>query len=171
MKKHLIILLLLFCGFGFAQNKSDKEQIQQVMKDFFAGIKEKDSAKFYSVFHDVPVTWVGVYKDKSYEKIQHQNHKMKPYFSDSYGEFFKSISGEKPVEEKYDNVKIIEDGNVASVNFDYSFWYNNKMLNWGKEIWTMVKVYGNWKITSVIFSMEMTEFYPQPKLKERLKKQ
>ena len=170
MKRYILILFLLLNGFAFAQKKSNKEQIQQVMKDFFAGIKEKDSAKFYSTFHDVPVTWVGVYKDKSYEKIQHQNHKMKPYFSDSYGEFFKSISGKKTVEEKYDNVKIIEDGNVASINFDYSFWYDNKMLNWGKEIWTMVKVYGNWKITSVIFSMEMTEYYPQPSLKERLKK-
>ena len=63
----------------------------------------------------------------------------------------------------------IEDGNVASANFDYSFWYKGKMLNWGKEIWTLVKINGVWKITTVIFSMDMTEYYHQPSLKERLK--
>lgn len=165
----LVLLFLVFSSFSFAQTQSNKEQIQQVMKDFFSAIKEKDSAKFYPLFFD-NVTWVGTYKDKSFEKIEHNNHKAKPFFSDSHIAFFRSISGEKPVEEKYDNVKIIEDGNVASVNFDYSFWYNYKMLNWGKEIWTLVKIYGNWRITSVNFSMEMTEYYPQPSLKERLKK-
>lgn len=169
MKKYVLIFLLLFSGFVFSQKKSNKEQIQQVMKDFFASIKEKDSAKFYPLFFD-NVVWVGTYKEKSFEKIEHKSHKAKPFFSDSYQEFFKSISGKKPVEEKYDNVKIIEDGNVASVNFDYSFWYDNKMLNWGKEIWTLVKIYDKWRITSVIFSMEMSEYYPQPSLKERLKK-
>ena len=43
------------------------------------------------------------------------------------------------------------------------------MLNWGKEIWTLVKINGVWKITTVIFSMDMTEYYHQPSLKERLK--
>lgn len=167
--KNLVLLFLFFSSFTFAQNKTDKEQIQEVMREFFTAIKEKDSSKFYSLFHE-NVNWIGTYKDKSFDKILHQNHKMKPYFSGNFREFFKSISGTKPVEEKYDNVKIVEDGNIASTNFDYSFWYDNKMLNWGKEIWTLIKVYGTWKITSVNFSMEMTEFYKQPALKQRLKK-
>jgi hypothetical protein len=45
------------------------------------------------------------------------------------------------------------------------------MENWGKEIWTLMKIHGIWKITSVTFSMDLTEYFPQPSLKERTKKQ
>lgn len=167
--KKLVLLLIFIFNFSFAQNNSDKEQIQHVMKDFLNCIKTKDSVKFYSLFYEEPVVWVGTIKNKSYQKILLKNPKEKQVFSDSYKEFMKMVGKSSDMEEKYDNVEIIEDGNIASVNFDYSFWFKGKMLNWGKEIWTLVKSDGKWKITSVSFSMEMTEYFQQPSLKERLK--
>lgn len=167
--RYLVLLFLVFSNFSFAQKKSDKEQIKQMMTDFLSCIKTKDSVKFYSLFHEDPVVWVGTYKDRSFQKILKKNPKEKQVSSDSYKEFMRMVCKNSDMEEKYDNVKIIEDGNIASANFDYSFWFKGKMLNWGKEIWTLVKSDGKWKITSVIFSMEMTEFYKQPPLNQRLK--
>lgn len=167
--KMIPLFFLLFSNLLFAQKNTNKEQIQLVMKNFLDTIKEQDSVKFNALFHENPVVWIGIYKEKSYQKIIEKTPKEKLYFSENYRNFIKGISGSKPVEEKYDNVKIIEDGSIASVNFDYSFWFNHKMLNWGKEIWTLVKINGVWKITTVLFSMEMSEYYPQPPLKQRVK--
>ena len=66
-------------------------------------------------------------------------------------------------------MKIIEDGSVASVNLDYSFWFNGQMKHWGKEIWTLVKVFNQWKISNIVYSMEHVENAKQPSLKQRLK--
>jgi len=35
------------------------------------------------------------------------------------------------------------------------------MANWGNEYWQLIKVKGQWKIVSVIYSYELTEFYPK----------
>lgn len=168
MKKS-VLFFLLFSSFCFSQNHSNKEQIKQVMTEFLNCIKTKDSTKFYSLFHEDPVVWVGATKDRSYQKILLKNPNEKQVFSDSYKKFMRMVCKSSDMEERYDNVKIIEDGNIASANFDYSFWLKGKMLNWGKEIWTLIKSDGKWKITSVSFSMEMTEYFPQPPLKQRLK--
>ncbi|PIG97519.1 hypothetical protein CS542_07045 [Pedobacter sp. IW39] len=53
----------------------------------------------------------------------------------------------KSTEDKFDNIKIIEDGTVASVTMDYSFWANDKMTNWVVNILTLIKRDGKWKIT------------------------
>lgn len=77
----------------------------------------------------------------------------KDYFSATYKQFYRNFF-KIDIEEKFYNVNIIDDGYIASVTFDYSFWYKNKKLNWGKEGWGLIKTNGQWKITSVIFSTE-----------------
>ncbi|WP_374463792.1 nuclear transport factor 2 family protein [Chryseobacterium sp.] len=166
MKKLLLLLLVSF-NFCFAQTK-DETEIRKVMDDFMGCIKSRDEAKYLSLFQE-PVLWTGIYKDRTQAKRLEKNPKADYYFADDYKAFIKSFKDDKS-EEKFDNIKIIEDGSIASANFDYSFWYNGKMENWGKEIWTLMKVNGTWKITSVTFSMDLTKYFPQPSLNERTKK-
>lgn len=165
--RKILILLLLSCNFIFGQTKNEKD-IRQVMTDFMNCIKTRDEAKFVSLFQE-PVLWTGVYTERTYKKVLEKDSNEKSFFTDNYKAFIKSFKDNKS-EERFDNVKIIEDGSIASANFDYSFWYDGKMLNWGKEIWTLMKINGLWKITSVSFSMDMTEYYAQPSLQDRLKK-
>ncbi len=166
--KYVILFLLLISSFSFAQKLKAKEEIKKVMKQYFTSVKTKDSITFYSLFYSNDVTWHGTYKDKTLEEESHHSHKLREVITNTFKNFMNDIA-QNSVEIKYDNVKIIEDGRVASVNFDYSFWENAKMQNWGREIWTMVKFNNRWKITSVLFSMEQVKYNPQPPLKERLK--
>ncbi|MGC5743948.1 DUF4440 domain-containing protein [Chryseobacterium sp. NFX27] len=166
--KTLILALFLSFNFSFAQTQ-DETEIRKVMEEFMQCIKTRDEAKFVSLFQD-PVLWTGIYKDRTQAKRLEKNPKAEYYFTDDYKAFIRGFKDDKS-EEKFDNIKIIEDGAVASANFDYSFWYDGKMENWGKEIWTLMKIHGKWKITSVTFSMDLTEYFPQPSLKERTKKQ
>ncbi|MCS4302038.1 nuclear transport factor 2 family protein [Chryseobacterium sp. BIGb0232] len=166
MKKLLLLLIVSF-NFSFAQTK-DETEILKVMNDFMESIKTRNEPKYLSLFQE-PVLWTGIYKDRTQAKRLEKNPKAEYYFADDYKAFIKGFKDDKS-EEKFDNIKIVEDGGVASANFDYSFWYDGKMENWGKEIWTLMKINGIWKITSVTFSMDLAKYFPQPSLNERTKK-
>jgi hypothetical protein len=62
----------------------------------------------------------------------------------------------------------LENGYIATVMFDYSFWENGKKTNWGKENWAMIKTNGQWKITAVNFSIEEESINPEQKQKSKL---
>jgi ketosteroid isomerase-like protein len=166
MKIFLVLFLLSF-NCIFAQSK-DEIAIRKVMDEFMGCIKSRDEAKFLSLFQD-PVLWTGTFTARTHAKLLEKDPKAESFFTDDYKAFIRSFKDDKS-EEKFDNIKIIEDGSIASANFDYSFWNDGKMENWGKEIWTLMKINGVWKISSVSFSMDLTKYYPQPSLKERTKK-
>ncbi|MCJ7935508.1 MAG: nuclear transport factor 2 family protein [Chryseobacterium sp.] len=165
--KKLWLLLLVSFSFSFAQTK-DEIEIRKVMDDFMRCITTRNEAQFLSLFQE-PVLWTGIYTERSQAKRLEKSPAANSYFTDDYKDFIRNFKDDKS-EEKFDNIKIIEDGSIASANFDYSFWYDGKMENWGKEIWTLMKVNGAWKITSVSFSMDLTQYFPQPTLNERTKK-
>ncbi|AZB25704.1 nuclear transport factor 2 family protein [Chryseobacterium bernardetii] len=165
--KRLLLLFVLSFNLSFAQAK-DETEIRKVMNDFMESIKTRNETQYLSLFQE-PVLWTGIYKDRTQAKRLEKNPKAEYYFADDYKAFIKGFKDDKS-EEKFDNIKIVEDGAVASANFDYSFWYDGKMENWGKEIWTLMKINGIWKITSVTFSMDLAKYFPQPSLNERTKK-
>ncbi|ASK28587.1 hypothetical protein CEY12_00015 [Chryseobacterium sp. T16E-39] len=165
--KYFFLLFILMGTLSFSQTK-DEVAIRKVMDDFMGCIKTGDEVKYLSLFQE-PVLWTGVYADRTQVKRLEKNPKADSHFADDYKTFIKGFKDDKS-EEKFDNIKIIEDGSIASANFDYSFWYDGKMSNWGKEIWTLMKINGSWKITSVTFSMDLTKYFPQPSLKERTQK-
>ncbi len=188
MKKNLILLLMLMSASVIAQNVekkkaavnftllevasfdasrasregANKAQIKNVISTFMKCITKKDSIAYYNLFHNDPVVWVGVIKYKTYQSELKQNSKAKDYFTSSYRSFYKSLNELDAEEEKFYNVKIIEDGFIASVTFDYSFWKKGKKINWGKESWGMIKTQGQWKITGVIFSYEEESINAEP---------
>ena len=81
----------------------------------------------------------------------------------------RSLFRHQSTEDKFDNIHIIEDGTVAAVTMDYSFWADNKMTNFGGKYLTLIKRDGKWKITSVIYSLEFTSYFEQPSLIDRKK--
>jgi hypothetical protein len=166
--KLLLVLLLFTVQQSYAQQTNDnKKEISLVIKKYSKSVIEKDSAVFYSLFNDGEVTWCAAYKDRSQVKLQGTKIPVSNYFSGSYKGFLRGLFRYKTTEDKFDNIRITEDGTVASVTMDYSFWADNKMTNWGGKYLTLIKRNGEWKITSVIFSLELTSFFKQPTLKER----
>jgi len=172
--KLLSVLILIITEACYAQQKTDDRQsITDVINMYNKCVIEKDSTVFYSLFNDGPVTWCAALKDRSKEReFQKSGSKSarKSYFSGSYQAFMRSLFRYRTTEDKFDNIQIIEDGTVASVSMDYSFWANNKMTNWGGKYLSLIKRDGKWKITSVIYSIELSDYFDQPSLKHRQKK-
>lgn len=155
----LLFLLFIVC-FSYGQQNSEKQAIQKVLDTFMDCIITKDSTRFYTLFHGEPV-WVGSIMSQTHQNDKKKNAKAKDYFTSDYKSFIRSIY-EDSCEEKFYNIRITEDGYIATVFFDYSFWMNGKKLNWGAESWGLIKINGVWKIVSVIFSVEEEPIRPEP---------
>jgi len=170
MKRILILLVIILTTtfiFGQNNNKSDKDDIKKVINIFMACLVKKDSIKFYNLFNADPVVWVGVYKDKTQQDRLKKDSTKRNFFVSNYKSFYRSISEIGADEEKFYNIKINNDESIAIVSFDYSFWEKGQKINWGKESWHLAKIKDNWKITSVIFSMDFEKINPEPKKRNK----
>ncbi len=115
----------------------------------------------YNLFHKGPVTWVGVYKKETYKELLKRDGTIKNYEVSDYKTWFRGITTPPIRREDFRNIHLVEDGSIASVTFDYSFWRENKKRNWGKEFWQLIKENEEWKIASVIFSIELEIYKPE----------
>ncbi|MCD0466610.1 nuclear transport factor 2 family protein [Flavobacterium sp. ENC] len=172
IRKFKMILILLLMAFPFyGQQKDDnKKAIRAIIDAYSESVITKDSIAFYSLFNEGNVVWCAAYKDRTQAReIEAKGEKKagSNYFSGSYKGFMRGLYGDKSTEDKFDTIKIVEDGTVASVTMDYSFWADHKMTNWGSKYLNLIKRDGKWKITSVIYSLELIKYFKQPELKER----
>ncbi|WP_337967155.1 nuclear transport factor 2 family protein [uncultured Flavobacterium sp.] len=165
-----VFLTVIHC-YG-QQKMENKKKILAIIDSYSKSVIEKDSIAFYSLFNDDHVVWCAADKDRTRTREIEEKGEAKfgsNYFSGSYKDFLRGLFSYKTTEDKFDNIKIIEDGTVASVAMDYSFWANGKMTNWGSKYLNLIKRDGKWKITSVIYSIELVKYFKQPDRKSRNK--
>lgn len=170
MRGNAIIIfafLITQVAFGQKSKTNNQKEIHTVLQTFMDCLVQKDSTKFYALFHNDPVVWVGVTHQKSYAAELKKDSTSKDNFRATYKSFYRHYYT-KAIEEKFSNIKVLENGYIATVMFDYSFWENGKKTNWGKENWAMIKTNGQWKITAVNFSIEEESINPEPKQKSKL---
>ncbi|WP_294323587.1 nuclear transport factor 2 family protein [uncultured Chryseobacterium sp.] len=164
MKTFILSIFMLFSHLAVAQKyNTEKTEIQNVIRQFKESIIRKDSAAFHSLFHENPLVWTGVVKNRSQQKRLEKNPaNRKNYFKDTYQNFFRYIMEKGHKQEKFKNIRIINDDVVASVTFDYLFLEEDTVTNWGTESWHLIKAEGKWKIVSIIYSYENAKFFPNP---------
>jgi hypothetical protein len=168
--KLLILACFTMVSFCKAQQAPDIKEINTLITTYSQSVKERDSLKFYQLFNEGPVTWCAALKDGSQAAEVKKNGADKAgsnYFAGSYKGFMRGLFSFKSTEDKFDNIQIVGDGTVASVMMDYSFWGNGKMTNWGNKYLALIKRDGKWKITSVIYSLELIDYMQQPSLHQR----
>ncbi len=160
----LFLFQILFVQYSFCQAElvSEKAKINAILNEFMRCIETKDSIQMYALFHKGPVTWVGVYKESTQKERFKKDSLSVNYKISDYKTWFRNVCKPGSRREDFNNIEIVEDGSIASVTFDYSFWANNKKGNWGKEFWHLVNEQGNWKIASVVFSMELEIYKTDP---------
>ena len=137
LKTIVAFLLLTNCIYSQQIKMDNKKEIKQMLNTFMECLIKKDSVKFYNLFHTENISWIGVTHEKSYADEIKKDSYAKNNFSATYKQFYRNFF-KSEIEEKFYNVQIIEDGYIASVTFDYNFWYKNKKLNWGKESWGLI---------------------------------
>ena len=135
----------------------DIQRIEAVIEAFRTAIIEKDKARFVGLFVPGRVTWQSVrgddtlrlarQKDPLAAKVRFAPEKTHLSFIDGI------VGGTLPEEEKFSNIRIETDGDIASVFADYSFHQGERETNNGKEAWHLVRTEDGWKIASVVWSV------------------
>lgn len=138
----------------------DVAAIREVVEAFRTSIIKKDKATFVDLFYsDKPehVTWQFVDDDArvaQLKKFAPEARKVFRWPENNYLSFIDEIvkAGSESTEEIFRDIIIDTDGEVASVNFDYSFLLDGREKNRGREMWHLVRTEDGWKIISVIWS-------------------
>lgn len=134
----------------------DTTAINKVIEDFASAIRNKDSKLLSTlvlnsnILFDAPTAPDGIAMLRNKVDVNFDGLR-----SGGYSDFARFIGTTKDqVEEKFYNVKITQDKNVAWVMFDYEFVVNGKTQNYGIETWQMMKVADDqWKIASVMWTI------------------
>ncbi|PKG95949.1 hypothetical protein [Paraglaciecola sp. MB-3u-78] len=169
MKKFILItFVLLLSKTAIACN--DEQNLNGIVKSFESAIISKDKSKFLNLFVDGTVSWVGVHTKSDYEnELKWANSKegieLKRKIGDKFREpakyrystpeiFIDSIiDNPKGQREEISNIKIVCDGEIAAIYFDYIFYDGDRKSNSGKENWQLINTGNGWKINAVNFSI------------------
>lgn len=166
----VLFSLTLFASMGVhaqsANPTNHEAQIRDVIESFRVSIIEKDKPRFLALFHGMTIPWLSVLENKTLANIRERRadrRKADPLGTPGPEQFIDEVVGIKMrLEEKFSNIRIETDGNIASVYFDYSFHQGEYMSNFGTEAWHLLNTDHGWKITSVIYSVEVN---PKPPAK------
>lgn len=157
----LATLALIVSGRAHAAQNDPRDvaEIQKIVERFDAAFREKDVANFTELFFSEKpeeVIWQFVVEDSRLARIQQtmpEARKVRRVPGKNYLTAINAVAASPlSTEEKFSNVKIDTDGEIASVNFDYSYLEGNEEKNWGREMWHLVRTDRGWRIISVIFS-------------------
>lgn len=162
-------LFLISTGNCFA-SQTEHEAIKSVINTYEHSTLTKDKNRFLTLFVDASSPVIGVFSEETMiirremvEKINKEDNKdlvATRIFLTSPDKMFDNIvSEELSTREEINNIKIVSDGNIANVYFDYVFYKDNKEQNWGSQGWLLVQTVTGWKISSINYSL----FYPKVK--------
>ena len=63
-------------------------------------------------------------------------------------------SSHSALDPEHDNVRILTDGTIASVYFNFVFLVDGKQENRGSETWQLVNTSNGWKIAAITYSSD-----------------
>ena len=151
------VLLAFLCGpaFSHAAEMDDKD-VKAVIESFRTAIIQRDKPRFLNLFVSPDIPWQGVLTDDGLAQLHQLNPKAAKVAYDSKSTptaFIESIlRGTKSSEQKFTNIKVDTDGDVATASADYEFLSGEKLVNSGRECWLLVRTGAGWKITTLAFS-------------------
>jgi ketosteroid isomerase-like protein len=143
-----------------ASTPEDTQAINKVIDDFKAAIKTRDVQLLTSLMMNENLLWASPPPPQVMKAFLQKHPEVKGFPEGAFQGFrgFRDFiaSSKVPVEEKFYNVRITQDANLAWVMFDYEFVEGGRTTNYGVETWQMMKdADGQWKIASVFWSTHL----------------
>ncbi|MBI3369706.1 MAG: nuclear transport factor 2 family protein [Burkholderiales bacterium] len=159
----LVSSLLLACAAPPPkQDTQDRAALELVVETFRTSILRKDKLAFMSLFFSDKaelITWQAVVDDPSLRWIQRSRPEaLKARYrpDNNFLSFIDVVVSTKSTEEeRFSNVLIDTDGEVASISFDYVYFSDGRATNHGREKWLLVRTERGWKITSVVYTIRL----------------
>ena len=155
----IFVIVIISSSFSFCQENSvDRLKLNEVLLEFAESIKQKDSIGFKKLFFDEQVSFIGIMSKDTEMSIKKDYPDFQGIAVSNSTKFIEDIcKTEKMQEENFYNINIETDRNISSISFDYSFYSDTSMMQWGHEKWNLVYVDDKWLITDVIYSIHFPD--------------
>jgi ketosteroid isomerase-like protein len=134
---------------------TDIEAIERLTEDFRAALIAKDAKRLSALLVNSNILFTSPSSpDWVRKRRQETNIHSDGIGSNGAANFLDFIATSKvPLEERFYNIRITQDGHLAWVAFDFEFLENGKVDNYGVEMWQLLKAPdGSWKIFNVVWS-------------------
>jgi hypothetical protein len=130
-------------------------QIKRLMADYHQAVVSHDGARLSAMFIDTGSTWFNVMSDAAYANARAKNPATLKVRHSSFQWFAKIVSSShSALDPEHDNVRILTDGTIASVYFNFVFLVDGKQENRGSETWQLVNTSNGWKIAAITYSSD-----------------
>lgn len=132
-------------------------ELEAVVETFRRAIIDKDRARFATLFLREDIPWQDVNSDADLARMKARDPAAAKVTIDRrYGwrSFIAGIAtSASQQEERFRNLRIETDGDIAALWFDYSFHEDGRETNHGREAWQLVRDAQGWKIAAVAYSV------------------
>lgn len=135
-----LIISLVAADAAHAQAAPDREAILGVVRRLFDGMRAGDSAAVRAVFHP-RAAFIGALEREGTASVK---------FEDPEG-FIKAVGSphEQVWDERTRNEVVHQDGTLASVWMDYSFYLGDKFSHCGVDAFLLAREGADWKIVTL----------------------
>ena len=125
----------------YESSPGDIQAIEQVAEDFRAALLAKDAKKLSGlllnsrILFSTPASPAAVRKRRQEADVHADG-----IGSGGVASFLDFVASSKtPIEERFYNARVTQDGHVAWMMFDFEFLEDGKVQNYGIEVWQLVK--------------------------------
>ena len=135
------------------QVTKDTVDVEHVMAAYHEAVVAHDGARLSSLFISQGSTWLNVLSDSALAHMRATKPDAQKIRVGSYQDFAKFVSQSKSsLDPEHSNTRMLSDGTIASVYFDYVFMIDGKPENRGSEMWQLVKGEHGWRIAVISYS-------------------
>jgi len=140
---------------GADRSAQTAAEIKQLMAEYHQAVVSHDGARLSSMFIDNGSTWFNVLSDTAYARARAKDPAALKVRHQSYQWFANIVStSHSRLDPQHGNVRILTDGTIASVYFNFVFLIDGKPENKGSETWQLVRTSAGWKIAAITYSSD-----------------
>ena len=153
----VLLSLLLHLPAHAQAGQSDADNIRAVAQAFRQAIVDKDETAFMALFLDERTTWLSVASEARLAAARSAGlpapRRVRTDPDRTPLSFIRGIvESDGPHDEVFSDMRISSDGDIASLYFDFTYLFNGRPINAGREAWLLVRTEDGWRIVSVIWS-------------------
>ena len=139
----------------YKSNADDLTKIRSVLEEFRQDIVHKDAYALTKLMLNPNILFHSIDNQEAVDGARKYNAQFDGIGPSRLDGFAKFLSTSKhKLEEKFHNIEIRQDGDLGLVTFNYDFVVNDKVTNSGLEHWQLCKIDGQWKILSVVWTID-----------------
>jgi hypothetical protein len=130
-------------------------EIEQLMAEYHQAVVSHDGARLSSLFIDNGSTWFNVLSDAAYARARAKDPAASKVRHSSFQWFANIVSTTRSTfDPEHSDVRILTDGTIASVYFNFVFLVDGKPENKGSETWQLLRTSTGWKIAAITYSSD-----------------